>query len=103
MKIENKGALVEAFAAKVAEIQRLNNQLGQAERDLEKLHEAIVIDESLLGKIQEGGIHTIQNDLVVWSEEQEELIILKAIHSWDEKTELNADQVNLIGDINERF
>ncbi len=101
MKIENKGALVESFAVKKAEIQKLNDQLGKAEFDLEKLHEAIVIDESLLGKIQEGGIHTIQNDLVVWSEEQEELIILKAIHSWDEKTELNADQVNLIGGLNE--
>lgn len=100
MKI-NKGALVEAFAAKKAEIQKLNDQLGKAEFDLEKLHEAIVIDESLLGKIQESGIHTVQNDLVVWSEEQEELIILKAIHSWDEKTELNAGQVNLIGDLNE--
>ncbi|AUR95723.1 coil containing protein [Vibrio phage 1.211.B._10N.222.52.F11] len=101
MKIENKGALVEAFAAKKAEVQRLNNQLGQAESDLEKLHDAIVVDESLLGKIQEGGIHTIQNDLVVWAEEFEELIILKAIHSWDEKTELNSDQVNLIGGLNE--
>ncbi|WP_375180676.1 hypothetical protein, partial [Enterococcus rotai] len=65
MKIENKGALVEAFAVKKAEIQKLNDQLGKAEFDLEKLHKAIVIDESLLGKIQEGGIHTIQNDLVV--------------------------------------
>jgi len=101
MKIENKGALVEAFAAKSAEIQRLNNQLGQAEHDLEKLHEAIVIDETLLGKIQEGGIHTVQNDLVAWSEEQEELIILKAIHSWDEKAGLNAEQSKLIGGLNE--
>lgn len=101
MKIENKGDLVEAFAAKKSEIQRLNNQLGQAESDLEKLHEAIVIDKLLLGKIQEGGIHTVQNDLVVWSEEKEKLIILKSIHSWAEKTEINADQVNLIGGINE--
>ena len=101
MKIENKGALVEAFAEKTAEIQRLNDQLGKAESDLEKLHEAIVIDEDLLQTIQEGGIHTLNDHLVAWDEDSEQLVIYKCIAAWSEKTELNADQIKLIGDLNE--
>lgn len=100
MKIENKGSLVEAFAVKSAEIQRLNDELCKAEADLEAINQAIVVDEDLLGIIQEGGIHTACNGLVAWYEETEELIILKATYAWEHKIELNADQVNLIGDLN---
>ncbi|MCP4587592.1 hypothetical protein [Pseudoalteromonas sp.] len=101
MKIENKGALVEAFAVKSAEIQRLNDELGKAEADLESINQAIVVDEDLLGIIQEGGIHTVNDALVYWNDHNEQLEIAKVIHSWSEKTELNAEQLQLIGGLNE--
>ena len=103
MKIENKGALVEAFAAKSAEIQRLNDQLGKAEAVLKAISQAILVDESLLGIIQDGGIHTVNDALVYWNDHNEQLEIAKVIHSWSEKTELNADQLQLIGGIDEGF
>ncbi|QZI87787.1 hypothetical protein PODOV050v2_p0025 [Vibrio phage 66E30.1] len=101
MKIENKGALVEAFAVKFAEIQRLNYELGKAKSDLEVINQAIVVDKDLLGIIQEGGIHTVNDALVYWNDHNEQLEIAKVIHSWSEKTELNAEQLQLIGGLNE--
>lgn len=101
MKIENKGALVEAFAVKSAEIQRLNDELGKAEADLEAINQAIVVDEDLLGIIQEGGIHTVSDALVYWNDHNEQLEIAKVIHSWSEKTDLNAEQLQLIGGLDE--
>lgn len=101
MKIENKGALVEAFAVKFAEIQRLNYELGKAKSDLEVINQAIVVDEDLLGIIQEGGIHTVSDALVYWDDHSEQLEIAKVIHSWSEKTELSDEQLQLIGGLNE--
>jgi len=103
MQIENKGALVEAFAAKSAEVQRCKYVLEKAQADLKAIHQAIVVDEDLLGIIQDGGIHTVSNALVRWNGEYEELEVAKVIHSWSVNTKLSADQVQLIGGIDERF
>lgn len=98
MDMKTKGRLIEKFVECSNDLALAKKQVNELEAKQEKLASLISLDNELCEFIMAGGVSTLDGSLLTLNKTTNQLEIKKVVISYNIKSELTADQLEVLED-----